>query len=429
MKNNKIFIETYGCQMNKLDSENVHAILESGGYNVVDKIFEADIIILNTCGVRDNAEKRVKGRITELHRLKKNNPGLFFGIIGCMAERLGDELLFGDVKLVAGPDSYRKLPEMLKKAVFESVMEKELNEEEIYGDIYPARKSNVSAWIAVTRGCGNYCSYCIVPYTRGKVRSIPAEKIVTEAENLKKNGWKEITLLGQNVNSYSSDGVSFSGLLRLVSDTGIESIRFLTSHPKDLTTDIIKVMAERENICQHLHLPLQSGSDKILGKMNRKYISSHYIYLIEMAREMLPDIRITTDIIFGFPGENEDDYAATIDIMEKIRFDYAFLYRYSEREGTVANLMKDKIPEKIRLERLSKAIEIQNKISLEKNLKRIGTKERVLVKDISKDGNGWLGFNKADTPVVVRNTGKDIKIGAFIDVEIESATCASLKGK
>ena len=429
MKTATIYIETYGCQMNKLDSENVHSILESNGFTVVSDMSQADVILLNTCGVRENAEKRVYGRIGELLSLKKKNPELFLGVIGCMAQRLGDVLLSKDVRIVAGPDSYRKLPEMIHRAYNEAVVDIKLVNGETYEDIAPVRSSQFSAWVAVMRGCNNFCSYCVVPYTRGSERSIPLNSIVAEVEALREAGFREVTLLGQNVNSYRDGDVDFADLLECVSETGIDWIRFLTSHPKDLTNDILNVMAENDNVCNHLHLPLQSGSDRILKAMNRGYSVSEYLRLIEKAREIVKGISITTDLIFGFPGETEEDFQTTLSIMETVRYDFCFLYRYSERAGTDACRIHSSVPEEIRIDRLKKAIELQNSITRQKNVEQIGSEMTVLVKSLSKDKKGWFGFSETNMPVVFTSEDKDVKPGSLVNVLIESITGASLVGK
>ena len=429
MKPSVVYIETYGCQMNKLDSEKVHAILEADGYTVASDISQARVILLNTCGVREHAEERVRGRINELHALRKDKPELFFGVIGCMAQRLGDSLLTDTVRVVAGPDSYRKLPDMIRRAYDDCMIDTDFVDGETYQDIKTDRSSPLSAWVAVMRGCNNFCSYCIVPYVRGRERSIPLKSVVAEIESLKKGGWREVTLLGQNVNSYHDEDVDFAGLLERVSDTGIDRIRFMTSHPKDLSSDILEVMAERENICPHLHLPLQSGSDRILKAMNRGYTVKDYMVLIENARNIMDGISITTDLLFGFPGETEDDFQTTLSVMEAVRYDFAFLYRYSEREGTKASLLSGNVPEEIRIERLKKAIALQNIINYQKNEERIGSSTVVLINRISKDGNGWFGFSETNVPVVLYSDNKELKIGSFVNVLIKSTTGASLVGK
>jgi tRNA-2-methylthio-N6-dimethylallyladenosine synthase len=423
-----VYIETYGCQMNKLDSEHVGAILRSAGYSLSDDINAADVILLNTCGVRENAEQRIFGRLGELHALKSGKPGLLFGVLGCMAQRLGAELVSRDVKIVAGPDSYRDLPALIREASGRPSVEIHLDPNELYADISPERTSPHSAWVAVMRGCDNFCSYCIVPFTRGRERSIPAGQIVEDIGKLKDGGWREVTLLGQNVNSYHDGETDFAGLLRRIAETGIPWVRFLTSHPKDLSDDILSVMAEYKNICKHLHLPLQSGSDSILAAMNRGYTVEKYRAVISRARALMPSLSITTDLMFGFPGETEEDFLSTIAVMRELRFDFSFLYRYSERAGTRAVNLPGSIPEEVRIARLTEAIALQNAISHEKNRERIGTDLTVLVKDRSKDGKGWYGFSEAGMPVVLTAVRGGIEIGSFVTVHIESTTGASLVG-
>jgi len=354
---------------------------------------------------------------------------MIFGIIGCMAQRLGERLCSDVVRVVAGPDSYRHLPGMLRRAASETAVDTLLNGSETYEDIEPTRTDSRSAWVAVTRGCDNFCSYCIVPYTRGRERSIPLGRIISQIEELKRRGYCEITLLGQNVNSYRDGEVGFAGLLKRVSDTGIEWIRFLTSHPADLNRDILAVMAERENVCSHLHLPLQSGSDPILRAMRRKYTVADYLALVDTAREMVDGLALTTDMIFGFPGETEEDFQATLSVMETVRFDYAFLYRYSEREGTPAAKLGGSVPERVRIERLNAAIELQRRITRERHEEQVGKVEKVLVKSRSKDGNGWFGFSGKSMPVIVRCGDGGVSAGSFVEVRITGTTGASLLGE
>jgi len=428
MKPLNVYIETYGCQMNKLDSEYAAALLDAGGFSVVSGYTEADVILLNTCGVRDNAEQRIYGRIGELSALKRGKPDLLFGVIGCMAQRLGEKLLSGVVRIVAGPDSYRNLPDMIERAISEPVVDTVLETGETYEGIIPVRSGNRSAWVAVMRGCDNYCSYCVVPYTRGRERSIPHGRIIDEVVHLKENGFREVTLLGQNVNSYHDGNVDFAGLLECVANTGIGWIRFLTSHPKDLTAGILQVMARRENVCNHLHLPLQSGSDRILRAMNRKYTVSRYLSLIEQARSIVSGINISTDLIFGFPGETGEDFQKTLEVMRTVRFDFAFMYRYSEREGTQACLLPGKIPEDVRIERLKEAIVLQNSIMRQKNREHINSVFVVLVKGKSKDQKGWYGFTETNIPVVFTSGNNSVEIGTFVKIRVEKTTGASLVG-
>ena len=431
MKPSNVYIETYGCQMNKLDSENVSSILISGGYRLVSDMLSADVILLNTCAVRNRAETRIHGRIGELSSLKKDKPELLFGIIGCMAQRLGEKLA-GKVRIVAGPDSYRKLPDIIEEAVANNVVDTDFVPDETYKEIEPVRSDDHSAWIAVMRGCNNFCSYCIVPYTRGRERSVPAEHIISQVKNLKVRGFREITLLGQNVNSYHESGIDFTGLLERVSDTGIDWIRFLTSHPKDIGSGLLDVMSNRSNVCRTLHLPLQSGSDRILTSMNRKYTVSRYRAIIDEGRAKIEGVNISTDLIFGFPGETEKDFEETIALMEDIRFDFAYLYRYSERDGTKASLLPGKVDDNVCIERLEKAIDLQNSIMREKNREHINSTFVVLVKGPSKDNSGWYGFTETNIPVVVTKCSprdNSIKKGSFVTVRIENTTGASLIGK
>jgi len=415
--------------MNKLDSENVASILVESGFVVVDKLALADIILLNTCGVRENAEMRIQGRVGELSSLRRKRPDLVFGIIGCMAQRLGESLLSPVVRIVAGPDSYRRLPDMLRSLDSHGIADTLLDAAETYEDVMPVRSMAFSAWIAVMRGCDNFCSYCIVPFTRGRERSIPARRVIHELERLRAEGCREVTLLGQNVNSYRDGDVDFAELLDKAADTGMEWIRFLTSHPKNLSVRMLEVMAKRKNICNHLHLPLQSGSESILEAMNRRYSVSGYLDLVEKARTMIPGISITTDLIFGFPGETEEDFAATLALMERVRFDSAYMYRYSEREGTRACSLPGRVPVDIRIRRLKEAIELQNAVTAEKNRDLIGTVVTVLVKGPSKDALGWRGFTETGAPAVFSADGRKVEPGFFMNVRVESSTGASLVGK
>ena len=414
--------------MNKLDSELVRSILTRAGHEMVSDMSTADVILLNTCGVRDNAEQRIHGRIGELQSLRREHPHIIFGVLGCMAQRLGEELTSKTVRIVAGPDSYRRLPTMLDVAVSGVVVDREFDEDETYDRIEPVRHSDRSAWVAVMRGCDNFCTYCIVPYTRGRERSVPLSDVTGEVKQLVDAGYREVTLLGQNVNSYRDGDIDFAELLDRVAETGIPWVRFLTSHPKDLTTGILDVMASRDNVCNHLHLPLQSGSDRILARMNRRYTRERYLGLVDEARKRIPDINLSTDVMFGFPGETDDDFADTIDIMKRVRYDFAFMYRYSEREGTRAVDMDGAVPEEIRIERLKKAIDMQNAIMFERNRERIGSIVRVLLKGPSKDGKGWYGFSEASIPVIVTANGNRFESGDFATVRIESSTGASLIG-
>ena len=336
----KVYIETYGCQMNVNDSEVILSILQDAGYALTDDIEMADVILANTCSIRDNAEQRIWGRIDQFKIQKRKRKGVVIGIVGCMAERLKDELLKA-VDIVAGPDSYRTLPDLLKAVAPDSPqINVLLSHEETYAEISPIRldKNGISAFISIMRGCNNVCSYCIVPYTRGRERSRDAYTIVREAQELWENGYKEVTLLGQNVDSYLWEDVNFAKLLEMVADVNPElRVRFSTSHPKDISDEVIYTMARHENICRHIHLPVQSGSSIMLEKMRRKYDREWYLERVDKIRSVMPDCGITTDVIAGFSGETEQDHADTLSLMEKVVFDSAFMCAYSERPGTLAS--------------------------------------------------------------------------------------------
>ena len=421
-----IYIETYGCQMNKLDAETVGAILGEAGYGIVDSPAEADVILLNTCCVRERAEVRIHGRVGELMKYRSGRPGLVIGIIGCMAQRLGERLVRGAVRIVAGPDSYRRLPELIACAIGGAAVDTALDAGELYDDIRPVRTDPHTAWLAVMRGCNNFCSYCIVPYTRGRERSMSWRRVVDKAARLADDGVRELTLLGQNVNSYRDGDVDFAVLLDRIAEIGVPWVRFLTSHPRDLTVETLEVMAARETVCRHLHLPLQSGSDRVLAEMNRGYTVERYRGMVDEARRRIPGLALTTDLIFGFPGETEEDFRVTLALMEDIGFDFAFLYRYSEREGTKALGLPGTVPEDERLARLEEAICLQKAIGRKRHEALAGSVHRVLVKGVSKDGAGWHGMTETAAPVVFR--GGELSAGEFADVLITGTTGASLMG-
>jgi tRNA-2-methylthio-N6-dimethylallyladenosine synthase len=421
-----VYIETYGCQMNKLDAETVAAVLGEAGYGIVDSPAEADVILINTCCVRERAEVRVHGRVGELMKYRRERPDLVIGIIGCMAQRLGEQLVRGPVRIVAGPDSYRRLPELIARAVGGAAVDITLDDGELYDDIRPVRTTPHTAWLAVMRGCNNFCSYCIVPYTRGRERSMSWQLVVDEAARLADDGVRELTLLGQNVNSYRDGDVDFAVLLDRIADSGVPWVRFMTSHPRDLTVDTMDVMAARETVCRHLHLPLQSGSDRMLSAMNRGYTVAKYRRLVDEVRHRIPGLALTTDLIFGFPGETDEDFRETLALMEDIGFDFAFLYRYSEREGTKALGLTDAVPENERKARLGEAIGLQKAIERKRHDELAGTLHRVLVKGASKDGTGWHGMTESAMPIVFE--GGELSAGEFADVRITGTTGASLMG-
>ena len=425
----KVYIETYGCQMNVNDSEVILSILQDAGYVLTESIEEADVILANTCSIRDNAEQRIWGRIDQFKIQKKKRPGVVIGIVGCMAERLKDKLLEA-VDIVAGPDAYRSMPELLK-AVSPSSPQINvlLSHEETYADISPVRldKNGISAFISIMRGCNNVCSYCIVPYTRGRERSRDAHTIVREAAELWENGYKEVTLLGQNVDSYLWEDVNFARLLEMVAAVNPElRVRFSTSHPKDISDEVIYTMARHENICRHIHLPVQSGSSIMLEKMRRKYDREWYLERVEKIRSVMPDCGITTDVIAGFCGETEQDHQDTLTLMEKVVFDSAFMFAYSERPGTLASKKyPDDIPYEVKTARLNEIIALQGRMSLKSNEKEIGKVMKVLVEGPSKKNPaelcGRAGSNKM---CVFPSRGE--KPGDYCEVRVVSVTSATL---
>lgn len=392
----KVYIETYGCQMNVADTEIIFSILEKAGYQRCEDIDQADIILANTCSIRDNAEQRIWGRIDFFNLQRKRRPEVLTGILGCMAERLKDNLLeSGKVDIVAGPDAYRSLPQLLNAASRENPqIDVLLSREETYGDIAPVRidKNGVSAFISIMRGCNNVCSYCVVPYTRGAERSRDYHSIVREACKCQEDGYKEVTLLGQNVDSYNFEGVNFAHLLAMVAEAcpGLR-IRFSTSNPQDISDEVLETIAKYSNICHHIHLPVQSGSDRILEKMRRRYSREAYLERVEAIRRIIPDCAITTDVIAGFCSETEEDHADTLSIFEQVGFDAAFMFYYSERPGTLAaRKYPDDVDIETKTRRLEEIIALQNRLSLESNKRDIGKEFEVLVEGYSKKSNEEL---------------------------------------
>ncbi len=435
----KIYIETYGCQMNFADSEIIASLVKSNSFDITKHQDEADIIFFNTCAIREHAEKRVLNRIREFKSIKKKNSGLTIGILGCMAERLKEKLATegSPVDIVIGPDSYRRLPEILKQisqAEGEKFIDVVLSEKETYEDIIPENylENNISAYISIMRGCENYCSYCVVPYVRGKERSRPLHSILKESERLIKKGIKEITLLGQNVNSYQYKGdstIRFPELLSKVAALDANTrIRFATSHPKDLSDDLLGVIAANDNICKHIHLPVQSGSNTILKRMNRKYTRADYLNLIDQIRRFIPDTSITTDIITGFPGETQEDHEQTLDLMKAVGYDFSYMFYYSSRPETAAvKLYNDDVPLEVKKQRLTEIISLQNHLSLESNKKDIGKTFTILAEKPSKKSEKkYSGRNSQNKVCVFSHDG--INAGTYLDVEIIGCTSATLLG-
>ncbi|MFH1194207.1 MAG: tRNA (N6-isopentenyl adenosine(37)-C2)-methylthiotransferase MiaB [bacterium] len=433
MNKSSVYLETYGCQMNLADTEVVMGILQNNGYNITKEISEADVILLNTCSVRDNAEQRIYGRLGNLKQIKNKKPGTLVGILGCMAERLRTDLIESKkiVDIVVGPDEYRRLPEFIDTAYSgEKGIGVKLSRTETYDDIIPYREEGISAWISVMRGCDKFCTFCVVPYTRGRERSRSLESIVHEVEQLSLRGFKEVTLLGQNVNSYNDNSRDFADLLAAcaVVDRAVR-IRFTTSHPQDLSDKLLYTIAEHSNICNYIHLPFQSGSNRILELMNRTYSIEHYLDLIAKAKNIIPGISFSTDIIAGFPTETYEDHLGTLDVLQKVRFDGAYMFKYSPREGTKAFKMNDDVPEETKLKRLNEIIDLQRNISLEVNRNSIGTEEVVLVEGYSKKSNEFLSGRTDTNKVVVFPFNPDVKEGDYIKVKINRATSATLFGE
>ena len=430
----KVYIETYGCQMNVADTEVVFSILGQEGYIRTEEIGEADVIMANTCSVRDNAEQRIRGRIEQFNVYRKARPEVVVGILGCMAERLGEALLeSGKVDVVAGPDAYRSLPRLLAAASQgHPQIDVLLSREETYGDIAPVRvdKNGVSAFISIMRGCNNVCSYCVVPYTRGAERSRDRRTIVREACDCAQQGYREITLLGQNVDSYRDGDCDFAQLLALVAGAVPDlRIRFSTSNPQDISDSVLQTMAAHPNICRHIHLPVQSGSDRMLEKMRRRYTRAGYLERVAKIRALMPDCAITTDVIAGFCSETEEDHRDTLSLFGEVGFDAAFMFQYSERPGTLAaKKYPDDVPPQVKTRRLEEIIAVQNRLSLESNRRDLGKTFRVLVEGPSKRNPAELcGRNSQNKMCVWPDTVH--RAGDFVDVRIKDCSQATLLGE
>ncbi|MDD7560454.1 MAG: tRNA (N6-isopentenyl adenosine(37)-C2)-methylthiotransferase MiaB [Parabacteroides sp.] len=434
----KLFIETYGCQMNVADSEVVASVMQMAGYEMTEEIQDADAIFVNTCSVRDNAEQKVLGRLQYFQSLKRKKKHLLVGVLGCMAERVKEDLIANHhVDLVAGPDSYMDLPNLIAAAENgEKVINVELSTQETYKDVMPLKLPGVhiSGFVSIMRGCNNFCSYCIVPYTRGRERSREVNSILNEIRDMRDKGFKEVTLLGQNVNSYlyEQDGeqVNFSSLLEKVAlEAPNMRIRFVTSHPKDMSDETLHVIAKYPNICQYIHLPAQSGSSKILKVMNRKYTREWYLDRIAAIRRILPECAISTDLFCGFHSETEEDFQETLLLMREVGYDSAYLFKYSERPGTyAAKHLEDDVPEEVKVRRLQEMIDLQNKLSEESNLRDIGKVFEVLIEGYSKRSREQL-FGRTSQNKVVIFDKKNFHVGQFIRVKIQRASSATLFGE
>ncbi len=431
MKN--VYIETYGCQMNQADSGIVSKVLTENGYSIVESDTEADVILINTCAVRDNAEKRIHNRVHDLQALKKKNSHLKIGILGCMAERLKESLVEKDrVDIVAGPDSYRKLPQLISQSFAVDVL---LSDEETYEDIIPMEinTDGISAFISIMRGCENFCSYCVVPYTRGKERSRSPQSVVEQAKRLFDLGYRDITLLGQNVNSYlyktENEQINFAQLIAMVAQINPKlRVRFATSHPKDISEELVDNIAKYDNICKYIHLPVQSGSDKMLKKMNRKYSAEDYRQKITMIRKKIPNCALSTDVIAGFCGETIEDHQATLNMMSWVGYDSAYMFKYSERPGTLAaKKYEDDVPEQEKIRRLNEIIALQRELSLHSNEKDVGKVFEVLIEGPSKrDEKKYFGRTSQNKVVVFEKS--TYKKGDYVNVKINSCTSATLIG-
>ena len=437
----KLYVETYGCQMNVGDTEIIIAVMNAAGYGYTERIEEADVILVNTCSVRDNAEQRIWGRLREFRRFKRQKPSLIVGVVGCMAERLKEELLEGNdiVNLVAGPDAYRTMPALVAAAEEgEKSVNVQLSREETYGDLRPVRidKSGVSAFISIMRGCNNMCSYCVVPYTRGVERSRDYRTILREATELFEAGYREVTLLGQNVNSYryntpEGEQVDFPALMEMVAQISpVLRVRFSTSHPKDLSDKLLEVMAANANICRAIHLPAQSGSTRMLDIMNRKYTREWYLGRIAAIRRYLPDCSLSTDLIAGFCTETEADHADTLSLMREVGYDSAFMFKYSERRGTKASRhMPDDIPEEVKTARLTEIINLQNVLSAESNARDVGKTFEVLVEGRSKRSEAQLCGRTSQNKMVVFDAKEGVKPCDYVMVKITASSSATLLGE
>jgi tRNA-2-methylthio-N6-dimethylallyladenosine synthase len=438
VKNRKLYIETYGCQMNVVDSEVVAAILQQHHFEVTESLDEADLVLVNTCSIRDNAEQRIRARLKEFKKLKQQKEHLSVGVVGCMAERLKEKLMEEEavVDLVVGPDAYRELPALLERVEQgEKGINTLLSRVETYADIEPVRmdQNRVTAFVSIMRGCDNYCAYCVVPGTRGHERSREPGTILEEVASLAARGYREVTLLGQNVNSYRyqerEHRVSFEKLLEQVATIDpLMRVRFATSHPKDMSDELLKVMAQYPNLCRAIHLPVQSGSSSVLHRMKRRYTREHYMERIEAIRKYLPEASVSTDIIAGFCGETEAEHLETLSLMEWVGYDFAYMFKYSERPGTLAaRKYEDDIPERIKGKRLNEIIQLQNRLSLESKEKEVGRTVEVLAEGVSKKSSEQLYGRTSQNKVVVFPRASYAP-GTYVRVKIERCTSATLIG-
>ena len=431
--NKKLFIETYGCQMNVADSEVIASVMQMAGYSVAETLEEADAVFMNTCSIRDNAEQKILNRLEFFHSLKKKKKRLIVGVLGCMAERVKDDLITNHhVDLVVGPDAYLTLPDLIAAVeAGEKAINVELSTTETYRDVIPSRicGNHISGFVSIMRGCNNFCTYCIVPYTRGRERSRDVESILNEVSDLVAKGYKEVTLLGQNVNSYRTGDVDFPELVRRVASVSpLLRVRFATSHPKDMSDGLLEVMASMPNVCRAIHLPAQSGATSMLGRMNRKYTREWYLDRIAAIRRYLPDCAITTDLIAGFSGETEEEHLQTLSLMREVGYDFAYMFKYSERPGTFAEKhLGDDVPEEVKSRRLSEIIALQNELGHASNLRDVGREFEVLVEGESKRDRNQLSGRTSQNKVVVFDRGYH-RVGDYVRVRITGCTPATLFG-
>ncbi|MAV64237.1 MAG: tRNA (N6-isopentenyl adenosine(37)-C2)-methylthiotransferase MiaB [Candidatus Marinimicrobia bacterium] len=416
MNENKYYIETYGCQMNVSDSELVANLLEKNGYSKTDNMQSADVIFLNTCAIREKAEETVNNRLDSLHFLKRRNPNLLLGVLGCMAKNLKDAILESRpfVDVILGPDSYRKIPEIINDRKQESskhFVDTKLSKFEIYDEMFPSRKEGINAWISIMRGCDKFCTFCIVPFTRGRERSRSIKSVVKETTQAVSDGFVEITLLGQNVNSYKTPEGGFADLLGEISKIeNLKRIRYTSPHPRDMTDDVLDVMSKNDNICNYIHLPLQSGSSRILKRMNRTYNKEEFLLLCEKIKTYLPNCALSTDIIVGFPGETDNEFRETLDVVNKVKFNSAYMFKYSSRPGTKAAQYSDQIGEDIKQSRLEELIKTQKEITNKINIKCIGKEMQVIVeKESKKSCSQWAGRTEGNTWVIFDKMNFNIK--------------------
>ena len=428
----KYYIETYGCQMNVYDSELVGSLLEECNYTITDDMSDADAVFLNTCAIREKAEETVHNRLDNLHVLKRNKPNMILGVLGCMAQNLKDDILESRpyVDVILGPDSYRRIPEIIKErqGEMDHFVDTRLSKFEVYDDLFPSRHEGVNAWISIMRGCDKFCTFCIVPFTRGRERSRSIQSVVDETIDAVSQGFVEITLLGQNVNSYRTPDGEFPELLKAVAKVkGVKRVRYTSPHPQDIDDALLEVMRDHTNICNHIHLPLQAGSDRILKRMNRTYTRQEFLDLVDKIKTYMPDCSISTDIIVGFPGETEFEYSETLDMVKKVHFDSSFMFKYSSRPGTKAAEYTDQISEQDKQNRLERLITLQHKNTLSANLKRVGKTLSVMVEKVSKKSDSqWAGRTDGNMWVIFDKTNEEIK--DIVNVKIEDARGITLFG-